>query len=37
MSDTAKSANRGFIAAIERVGNRLPDPVFYLRLADLPS
>lgn len=28
MSDTAKSANRGFIAAIERVGNRLPDPVF---------
>ncbi len=28
MSDSAKSANRGFIAAIERVGNRLPDPVF---------
>ena len=28
MSETTSRANRGFIAAIERTGNRLPDPVF---------
>ena len=28
MSETTSQANRGFIAAIERTGNRLPDPVF---------
>ncbi|WP_419907023.1 AbgT family transporter [Hoeflea sp.] len=28
MTDTPSQASRGFIAAIERTGNRLPDPVF---------